>query len=144
MSLRALSLSLTLIVAAVPPAWGQEPFGEPREVRIGLLMADLTEVNGAEQSFSADVFMLATWQDPELAGGSAGLRTLSYDEVWHPTILIYNRRSVTESMPREVLVRPDGPVTYLQRVTGGFPTPLDGWCRPPGPAPTSRWRRRSP
>lgn len=117
-------MSLALIAAAAPPAWGQEPFGEPREVRVGLLMTDLTEVNGAEQSFTADVFVLATWRDPELAGGSAGLRTLGYDEVWHPTILIYNRRSVTESMPREVMVRPDGTVTYLQRFTGEFSTPM--------------------
>ena len=124
MSLRTLSLSLALIAAATPPASGQEPFDEPREVRIGLLMTDLTEVNGAEQSFTADVFVLATWHDPELADGSAGLRTLGYDEVWHPTILIYNRRSVTESMPQEVMVQPDGTVTYLQRFTGEFSTPM--------------------
>ena len=88
-------------------------------------MTDMTEVNGAEQSFSADVFMIATWHDPELVDGSDQIRTLDYDDVWHPTLLIYNRRSVTESLPHEVMVRPDGTVTYLQRYTGDFSAPMD-------------------
>ena len=120
-----LTLTISLVGSLVAvPARAQEPFGEPREVRIALLLTDLTEVNGAEQSFSADVFMAATWHDPELADGSAGLRTLAYDDVWHPTLLIYNRRSVTESMPNEVVVRPDGTVTYVQRFTGQFSSPM--------------------
>ena len=115
---------LALALSVVSFASAQEPFGEPREVKIALLLTDLTEVSGAEQSFSADVFMAATWHDPELADESAGLRTLAYDDVWHPTLLIYNRRSVTESRPGEVLVRPDGTVTYAQRFTGEFSSPM--------------------
>ena len=92
-------VSVLILLLVAVPLQAQEAFGPPREVRIGLLMTDLTEVNGAEQSFTADVFMLATWHDPELAGGADGIRTLGYDEVWHPTILIYNRRAVSESMP---------------------------------------------
>ena len=118
-------LALLLIPVLLAPAVAQEPFGSPREVRIGLLMTDFTEVNGAEQSFSADVFLIATWHDPELVDGSDGIRTLDYERVWHPTLLIYNRRSVTESMPNEVMVRPDGTVTYLQRFTGEFSSPMN-------------------
>ena len=124
MPLRALTAFLLLCLSIALPAAAQEPFGEPREVKIGLLMTDMTEVNGAGQSFSADVFMLATWQDPDLAGGE-GMRTLDLDEVWHPTLLIYNRRSVSESMPEEVMVRPDGTVTYMQRYTGDFSAPMN-------------------
>ena len=125
MPLRALTVFLLLCLSIALPAAAQELFGEPREVKIGLLMTDMTEVNGAEQSFTADVFMLATWHDPELAGGSDSIRTLDYDDVWHPTLLIYNRRSVTKSMPNEVMVRPDGTVTYLQRFTGQFSSPMN-------------------
>ncbi len=117
-------VSVLILLLVAVPLQAQEAFGPPREVRIGLLMTDLTEVNGAEQSFTADVFMLATWHDPELAGGADGIRTLGYDEVWHPTILIYNRRAVSESMPYQVMVRPDGTVTYLQRFTGQFSAPM--------------------
>jgi len=122
--IRTLAIALLLGFAFASPSTAQELFGPPREVKIGLLMTDMTEVNGAEQSFSADVFMIATWHDPELAGGSDQVRTLDYDDVWHPTLLIYNRRSVTESMPQEVMVRPDGTVTYLQRYTGDFSAPM--------------------
>ena len=108
MSIRFVASVLLLSFAIASPGAAQEPFGPPREVKIGLLMTDMTEVSGAEQSFSADVFMIATWHDPELVDGSDQIRTLDYDDVWHPTLLIYNRRSVTESLPHEVMVRPDG------------------------------------
>lgn len=121
---RVLGVVLAIFAMAFP-ATAQESAGAPREVRIGLLMTDLTEVNGAEQAFSADVFLMATWNDPMLADDTDRLRTLEYDDVWHPTLLIYNRRSVTESLPREVLVRPDGTVTYLQRYTGLFSAPMN-------------------
>jgi hypothetical protein len=121
---RVLAVLFILCTLVPTPAEAQEPFGPPREVRVGLLMTDMTEVNGAEQSFSADVFMVASWHDPELEGGSDQVRTLGYEDVWHPTLLIYNRRSVTESMPQEVMVRPDGTVIYLQRFTGDFSAPM--------------------
>ena len=106
------------------PAPAQEPTGTPREVKIALVMTDLTEVDGAAQSFLADVFMVATWNDPDLAGAE-GNRTLDLEDVWHPTLLIINRRSVTESLPTEVLVQPDGGVVYLQRYTGQFSAPMN-------------------
>lgn len=106
------------------PALSQET-SNAREVSVGLMLVDLTEVNGAEQTISADVLMVATWNDPELAGRYAEARSLSYDDVWHPTLLIYNRRLVNESLPREVAVAPDGTVRYLQRFTGTFSMPLD-------------------
>ena len=125
MQTRPLVIALLLGFAIVLPAAAQEPFGPPREVQIGILMTDMTRVNGAEQSFTADVFVVASWVDPELVDGSDQVRTLDFDDVWHPTLLIYNRRSVTESMPREVMVRPDGTVTYAQRYTGDFSAPMD-------------------
>jgi hypothetical protein len=110
---------------AASPVSGQAPSEAPREVKIGLIMVSLSEVRGAEQAFSADVFLLATWHDPELAGGSDELRTLALGDVWHPTLLIYNQRSLSASMPEEVTVQPDGTVTYLQRYLGLFAVPMD-------------------
>ncbi len=55
-------ISVLAVAAAVAtPAAAQQPADAPREVKIGLLMTDLTEVRGAEQAFAADVFVLATW-----------------------------------------------------------------------------------
>ena len=120
---RAVSILLFGLLAASPGA-AQESLETPREVKIGLVLTDVSGVKGADQTFSADVFMVATWQDPDLAGGE-GLRLLDLDEIWHPTLLIINRRSVTESLPAEVAVRPDGTVKYLQRFTGEFSAPMD-------------------
>jgi hypothetical protein len=121
--IRAFGLLLSGLLVAAPSA-AQEPTGIQREVKIGLLLTDMTEVDGAAQSFLADVFLVATWNDPELAGAE-GKRTLDLDDVWHPTLLIINRRSVTESLPTEVTVQPDGAVMYLQRFTGEFSAPMN-------------------
>ena len=123
-AVRALAVLLVGSLIASQGA-AQETAGEAREVKVGLLMTDMSEVNGAEQSFVADVFVVATWHDPELMDASAGIRTLGLDEVWHPSLLIYNQRAASESMPNEVTVRPDGTVTYLQRYTGSFSAQMD-------------------
>ena len=94
--------------------------GTTREVQIGLMLVDLTEVNGADQTISADVLMVAVWNDPDLAGRYPDARAVGFEDVWHPTLLIYNQRSVSESLPREVTVLPDGTVRYIQRFTGTF------------------------
>jgi len=122
-SVRAVTILLVGLLAASPIA-AQESTETSREVKIGLVVTDVIGVNGAEQSFTADVFMVASWQNPDLAGGESR-RTLDLDDVWHPTLLIINRRSVTESLPTEVTVLPDGTVTYLQRYTGQFSAPMD-------------------
>jgi len=97
----------------------------PREVKIGLILADLSEVRGAEQAFSADVVLLSTWHDPSLADDLEEVRTLDLGDVWHPTLVILNQRSASASMPEEVTVRPDGTVTYFQRYSGLFSVPMD-------------------
>jgi len=120
------TLAVFLIGACIgSPAIAQESLEAPREVRIALLLADLSAVHDADQSFSADVLMAASWRDPALAGGSNEVRNLDLADVWHPTLLVYNRRAVTESLPSTVTVQPDGTVTYLQRFTGDFSARLD-------------------
>jgi hypothetical protein len=125
----AKSILVSILAAAVAvivaPASAEEPADTPREVKIHLLLADLTDVSGADQVFSADVFMKATWQDPDLAGGTEPIRSFDLSDVWRPTLLIVNSRAVKESMPQEVMVRPDGTVTYLQRYTGQFSVPMN-------------------
>lgn len=124
---RAVRTAVTLLVSSLVASQGaaQEPGDQTREVKIAMLLADMTEVDGARQSFTADVFLVASWHDPELAGGSEEIRTLGFHEAWHPTLLIFNRHDVSESRPEEVTVHPDGSVTYLQRYTGEFSVALD-------------------
>ena len=125
MPVRAIIALLMLSLWIALPAEAQGPSGEPREVQVGLILVDLTEVNGAQQTISADVLMLATWHDPDLRGTSTEPRTMAHDDVWHPTLLIYNQRSVSESLPHDVTVQPDGTVSYIQRFTGTFSIPMN-------------------
>lgn len=118
MTVRGVACLLALGLCSIPPSSFAQEVGEAREVQVGLMLVDLTDVNDAEQTMSADVLMMATWQDPDLAGGEQ--RTLPYESVWHPVLLIYNERSVRESLPREVSVQPDGTVLYVQRYSGTF------------------------
>ena len=67
---RAVRTAVTLLVSSLVASQGaaQEPGDQAREVKIAMLLADMTEVDGARQSFTADVFLVASWHDPELAG----------------------------------------------------------------------------
>ncbi len=103
----------------------QEPFTEPREVKLGIAIMDITEVDDASQAFFADIFLAVSWQDDDLASKSEEQQVYDLNDVWSPTLVIYNQRSVSESLPEEVVVKPNGTVTYLQRFTGLFSVPMD-------------------
>lgn len=120
---RGVAFILALGLCCTPLKLAAQEAGDAREVEVGLMLVDLTDVDDAEQTVSADILMMARWKDPALAGGEQ--RTLSYEDVWHPTLLIYNERSVSQSLPRDVSVFPDGTVLYLQRFTGTFSIHLD-------------------
>ena len=120
---RSIALALLALAPAAPQAAAQEGV-EPRQVQIGILLADLSEVDGAAQAFSADIFVIATWIDPALAGAD-DVRTIELEDVWHPSLVIFNARDVSSSMPDEVVVLPDGTVTYLKRYTGDFSSQMN-------------------
>lgn len=118
--------AFALLACLAPPRPVGAQGDAPRDVGVALLMADLSAVDGASQSFDADVFMLATWTDASLADPAAEeLRTMQVDDVWHPTLVMYNLRSATRPFPDEVGVRRDGTVTYLQRYVGEFSDRMD-------------------
>ena len=96
-----------------------------REIAILIYLADVVEIAGSDQSFFADVFIRALWHDPELEGAFEEARDLELDDVWNPRLIVMNRRDGTPSLPEVVRVRPDGTVSYLQRITGRFSAPMD-------------------
>ena len=99
--------------------------GPPPKVSVYLYLTDLFEISGSDQSFLADVFLVARWHDSELAGRFEETRTLNIEEVWHPNLLIVNQRSTNRSLPEVVRVDPDGNVQYSQRFTGHFSAFMD-------------------
>jgi len=98
---------------------------EPREVQVVLFMADLVSIDGPNQSFYADVFLAASWQDPELAADTDEPRMFDLEDIWHPTLLIVNERGASAKLPDVARVGPDGSVVYVQRFNGTFATSMD-------------------
>ena len=106
-----------------------DPPGTITEVRVGIFLMDLASIDDASQTFSADFFLIRRWRDTRLAfdapPGSEAVRVLPATEVWHPEIVILNRRDVRVSLPEQVHVSPDGTVLYRQRYQGTLASPLD-------------------
>jgi hypothetical protein len=94
-------------------------------VRVFLYLGDLVEITGSDQSFVADVFLAARWNDPNLAGDYQGIRTLDLEDVWHPILVVVNERGADRSLPEVVNVAPDGNVQYTMRLTGTFSSTMN-------------------
>lgn len=97
----------------------------PTPVRLGLYLADVYDISGADQSFSADVVLLAEWRDPRLASTGSGARALNLDDVWNPRLQLVNQRGVSAMMPERVEVDSTGLVRYRQRWWGRFSARMD-------------------
>ena len=86
---------------------------------------DIDNIDGANQSFSANFYVLIRWHDKRLAKDVESIRQLPLEKVWNPRILIVNQGgNMWESLPKVVEVTPDGNVTYRQRYVGQLSQPL--------------------
>ncbi|MCK5643158.1 MAG: hypothetical protein KAJ19_20280, partial [Gammaproteobacteria bacterium] len=96
----------------------------PTKINFFVFVLDIDSIDGAKQSFVANVFIRITWKDERLAH-AGGVRTVPLTEVWNPLVLIANRGGlVQKSLPEVVEIEPDGTVTYRQRYTGPLSQPL--------------------
>lgn len=101
------------------------PPSKPTEVKLGIFLVDLIEVNGAKQTFTADFLVKLSWNDPRLASPNTGERRFAKEDIWFPQFLVANLRSSDSRWPEEVTVSEDGEVVYRQRSIGTFACPLD-------------------
>ncbi|KAA5538729.1 hypothetical protein FYK55_26745 [Roseiconus nitratireducens] len=104
---------------ARPTAWG-----EPTEVQIGVYVIDVDEVNSADQSFAASVYLEARWNNPVLEHEGPGPKLRNLTEVWNPRLTIIGQQMLWRSYPESVEIRPDGTVVYRQKIWGRFSQPL--------------------
>jgi hypothetical protein len=101
------------------------PEGEPLKVAATLFLLDVSKITGADQSFTADVFLLMQWRDERLASSEGGIRRVDIASIWNPRIQIINQRRIWKTFPEAVDIAPNGAVTYRQRFYGQFASPLD-------------------
>ena len=99
--------------------------GQPLTIEGVLFLLDVSKINGADQSFTADVFMMLQWRDERLASSSPGIRRQSLASIWNPRVQIINQRRIWKTFPESVDIAPDGTVVYRQRFYGQFASALD-------------------
>ena len=98
----------------------------PTPVSVGIWVADVSRIDSAEQTFSANLVVVMSWHDSSLAHTQAGIRQYNLRDIWHPKWLVANATEhVQSSFPEIADVAGDGTVTYRQRLVGIFTQRLD-------------------
>src|SRR5213082_1099036 len=97
----------------------------PTQVSVGIWIADISSIDSAQQTFTAELAVVLRWKDSRLAHTGKGIVRYPLEQIWHPRVDIVNEtNSVSRKMPDSVEVDLDGMVTYRQRYAGAFTQPL--------------------
>src|SRR6266446_8595122 len=97
----------------------------PTQISVGIWVADISSIDSAQQTFTAEIAVVLRWKDPRLAHTGNGVVRYPLEQVWHPRVAIVNEtNSVSHKFPDSVEVEPDGTVNYRQRYAGAFTQPL--------------------
>src|SRR5437016_5376633 len=97
----------------------------PTQVSVGIWIVDITNIDSAQQNFTADLAVVLRWKDARLAHTGTGLAHYGLDQIWTPRVGIANETSsVVRKFPESAEVEPDGTVLYRQRYVGSFTQPL--------------------
>ncbi len=102
-----------------------DPQSQPVKVALSVFLLDLDAIDNVAQNFEANVFYMASWNDPRLAHDEPGEISRPLNEVWHPRLHILNQQKVWKTFPEEVKISPSGEVNYRQQLWGYFSQPLD-------------------
>ena len=122
-----LATSIQFARGAEMPAVIDRPRAQdgPTQVSVGIWIADITSIDSAQQSFTAEIAVVLRWKDPRLAHTGNGVVRYPIEQVWHPRVSIVNEtNAVSRKFPDYVEVEPDGRVNYRQRYAGAFTQPL--------------------
>ena len=95
----------------------------PTRVHTLIQVLDVDDVQTADQSFHANVYVELSWHDPRLTHENANRVLMNLNEVWHPNIQFVNQQRLWSTIPDIVQVSPGGEVTYSMRVWGSFSQP---------------------
>ncbi len=97
----------------------------PTQISVGIWIVDITNIDSAQQNFTADLAIVLRWKDARLAHTGTGVAHYALDQIWTPRVGIANETSsVVRKFPESAEVDPDGTVRYRQRYVGSFTQPL--------------------
>jgi hypothetical protein len=118
-----LAMSIQFARGAEMPAVIDRPRAQdgPTQVSVGIWVADITSIDSAQQSFTAEIAVVLRWKDPRLAHTGNGVVRYPIEQVWHPRVSIVNEtNAVSRKFPDYVEVEPNGTLIYRQRYAGAF------------------------
>jgi hypothetical protein len=122
-----LVVSVQLVRSAEAPAPIERPASGngPTQVSVAIWVVDITNIDSAQQNFTADIAVVLSWKDARLAHTGTGLAHYALDQIWTPRVGIANETSsLVHKLPESAEVEPDGTVLYRQRYVGSFTQPL--------------------
>ena len=96
------------------------PDGGPTEVAVRMVILNIEQIKGADQTFTADIAFEVKWQDNRLRHSNSERITKKLSEIWNPGFQILNRQRAQFTFPEAAKISPEGEVRYLQRVWGQF------------------------
>lgn len=118
------------------PAGMPNPPARPTKVECAVLIIDVVDIDDVNESFQAEIAILASWQDPRLAFDPQAEGTdmklfqgsFQFNEVfkgWWPQLLILNEVGREEPKAVTVMVSPDGIVRYREQRNAVLETPME-------------------
>src|SRR5260370_40024434 len=87
-----LAMSIQFARGAEMPAVIDRPRAQdgPTQVSVGIWMADITSIDSAQQSFTAEIAVALRWKYPRLAHTGTAVVRYSLEQVRHPRVSIVN------------------------------------------------------
>ena len=115
--------SIQLARSAETPTLIDRPRADsgPTQISVAIWFVDISSIDSAQQSFTADVVVVFQWKDPRLTHTGGGAALYSLDRIWNPRVVVVNEtNSINHRFPDSVEVAADGTVIYRQRFVGSF------------------------
>jgi len=118
------------------PAGMPNPPARPTKVECAVLIVDVVNIDDVNESFQAEIAILASWRDPRLAFDPQAEGTdvklfqgsFQFNEVfkgWWPQLVILNEVGREEPKAVTVMVSPDGTVRYREQRNAVLETPME-------------------
>jgi hypothetical protein len=90
---------------------------KPVNVRTGLFLTNLIDVDEVKEMFRISGYLFMTWKDPRLAFSPAGGdtdRSYDPDSIWIPRVFLVNAAVQREKTNINIRGNPDGTIHYLE------------------------------
>jgi hypothetical protein len=116
---------LLSISFCLTPAYGKDE-GRPGEekgpttVHMDMFVIDVSNIDGAQQTFSAHAYLEISWKDHRLSHNGLQPRKYPVGKIWHPALYIINQKRIYNTPPKELTVSKDGTVRFIQDINGIF------------------------